>query len=160
MKKIVALIISIFCAIGLFGCSSIQYNAVIIKEGITYHQEWLDNNQVYDSFNLETHEWDNSSPKDRTYVITVQEDLDNVFKEFPSVDFENKMVIVYCYRTIYCREQKLNKVVLEDNNLEIEFNIVSGKFGHADAAMPQTRVCVIRMDKIEFSSVNIKYIGQ
>ena len=95
MKKIVALIISIFCAIGLFGCSSIDYNAVIIKEGITYHQEWLDNNQVYDSFNFETHEWDNSSPKDRTYVITVQEDLDKVFKEFPSVDFENKMVIIW-----------------------------------------------------------------
>ena len=160
MKKIVALIISIFCAIGLFGCSSIDYNAVIIKEGITYHQEWLDNNQVYDSFNFETHEWDNSSPKDRTYVITVQEDLDNVFKEFPSVDFENKMVILYCYRTIYCREQKLNKVVLEDNNLEIEFNIVSGKFGHADAAMPQTRVCVIVLDKVDTSNVKVTYKGQ
>lgn len=160
MKKVVMLIILVFCVIGLFGCSFIDYNAVIIKEGITYHQEWLNNNQVYGTFNLDTDEWDNSSPKDRTYVITAQEYLDNIFEQSPSVDFENKMVIVYCYGTIYCREQKLKKVLLEDNVLEIEFNIVSGKFGHADAAMPHTRVCVIVLDKVKTSSVTVTYKGQ
>ena len=160
MKKIVALIISIFCAIGLFGCSSIDYNAVIIKEDITFNQEWLDNNQVYNTYNLNISEWDLESPEDRTFIITNENQLDEIFTQFQDVDFENEMLIVYCYGTIYCREQKLKKVILNNDILEIEFDIVRGKFGHADAAMPHTRVCVIRMDKIEFSSVNIKYIGQ
>ena len=160
MKKTFILIFVTLFMFALFGCCKIEFNAEIVKEGISFNQEWLDNNQVYNTYNLNIHEWDLESPEDRTFIITDENQLDEIFTQFPDINFENEILIVYCYGTIYCREQKLKKVILNNDVLEIEFDIVNGKIGHADAAMPHTRMCVIRMDKIEFSSVDIKYIGQ
>ena len=160
MKRLFVVIFVMIFMFVLFGCNKIEYNAEIVKEDVLFNQEWLDNNQVYNTYNLEIDEWNLESPKDRVFVINDEKQLNEVFNQFPTIYFENEMLIVYCYRTVYRREQKLTKVILNNDVLEIEFDIVSGKFGYADAAMPQTRVCVIRMDKVEFTSVNIKYTGQ
>jgi hypothetical protein len=83
-----------------------------------------------------------------------------VFVEFSQIDFDAEMVIVYCYTTTSIREQKLVDVSFENNVLNIEFDIVKGKFGAGDATAPQTRTCVIRLDKVEADDIIITYNGQ
>ena len=70
------------------------------------------------------------------------------------------MVIVYCYTTIYVREQKLEKVSFDNNVLSLEFDVVDGKPGTGDATAPQTRTCVICLDKVVATKVKITYNGQ
>ena len=70
------------------------------------------------------------------------------------------MVLVYCYRTVYVRKQVLEKVVLDENVLNVEFNVVSGKLGHADASAPHRRIFVVKLDKLDLTKVEIIYNGQ
>ena len=83
-----------------------------------------------------------------------------VFTDFKEIDFDKEMVIVYCYTTIYVREQKLEKVSFDNNILSIEFDVVDGKPGTGDATAPQTRTCVICLDKVAATEVKVTYNGQ
>ena len=111
MKKLLALVLAtitlLFCFVG---CSKIEYNAVILKDGFTFKGSWIDSNNELD--------------ESKTLVIKSQEALDEIFTEFKEIDFEKEMVIVYCYTTIYVREQKLEKVSLDNGVLSIEFGVV------------------------------------
>lgn len=94
------------------------------------------------------------------YVIKLQDDVNEVFTEFPQIDFDAEMVIVYCYTTTSIREQKLNSVSFENGVLNIEFDVVKGKAGAGGATVPQTRTCIIQMDKVEANEIIITYNGQ
>ena len=54
----------------------------------------------------------------------------------------------------------LEKVVLDGAVLNVEFNVVKGKIGHADASAPQRRMLVIKLDKLDITETNITYNGQ
>ena len=162
MKKILALPLSFLCVVvGMcfVGCGKIEHNAVIIADGATYRTEWLDSNYVYGAY-IEGAGYDEDSPESRTYIIKNQEELDEIFSEFPQTDFEKEMVVVYCYRTIYVRKQVLEKVVFDGNVLKIEFNVVRGKIGHADAAAPHRRTLAVKLDKLDITEAKIQYKGQ
>ena len=168
MKKIkklltigLAVLLMLCMSISLAGCKQIDHNAVIITEGITYQEEWLANNHVYGAYDENGEEnYDENTPKSRTYLIKTQTELDEVFSKFPEIDFEKEMVVVYCYRTVYIRKQVLEKVVLDGAVLNVEFNVVKGKIGHADASAPQRRMLVIKLDKLDITETNITYNGQ
>ena len=121
-------------------------NTVILKDGFTFKGSWIDSNNELD--------------ESKTLVIESQEALDEIFTEFKEIDFEKEMVIVYCYTTIYVREQRLEKVSLDNGVLSIEFDVVDGKPGTGDATAPQTRTCVICLDKVVATEVKITYNGQ
>lgn len=168
MKKIKQLLTTLFAvllmlcvSISLVGCKRIDHNAVIITDGITYQEEWLANNHVYGAYGENGEEkYDENTPKSRTYIIKTQTELNEVFSEFPEIDFEKEMIIVYCYRTVYIRKQVLEKVVLDGNVLNVEFNVVHGKLGHADASAPSRRMLVLKLDKLDITEANITYNGQ
>lgn len=126
--------------------TSLLNNTVILKDGFTFKGSWIDSNNELD--------------ESKTLVIESQEALDEIFTEFKEIDFEKEMVIVYCYTTIYVREQKLEKVSFDNNVLSIEFDVVDGKPGTGDATAPQTRTCVICLDKVAATEVKITYNGQ
>ena len=148
-------------SISLAGCKQIDHNAVIITEGITYQEEWLANNHIYGAYGENGEEnYDENTPKSRTYILKNQDELDEVFSEFSQIDFEKEMVLVYCYRTIYIRKQVLEKVVLDGTILNVEFNVVKGKMGHADASALSRRMLVLKLDKLDITEVNITYNGQ
>ena len=156
-----ACLLMLCMSVSLVGCGKIDHNAIIIADGITYQEEWLDNNHVYGAYDEKGEEnYDENTPKSRTYLIKNQDELDEVFSEFPEIDFENEMLIVYCYRTIYIRKQVLEKVVLDRNVLNVEFNVVKGKIGHADASAPSRRMLVVKLDKLDIAEVNVTYNGQ
>ena len=147
MKKLLALALAVitllFC---LVSCTKFEYNAVILKDGFTFNETWLDSN--------------NELAESKTFVIESQETLDEIFTDFKEVDFDKEMVIVYCYTTTYVREQKLEKVSLDNGVLSIEFDVVDGKPGTGDATAPHTRTCVICLDKVVATEVKITYNGQ
>lgn len=156
-----ACLLMLCMSVSLVGCGKIDHNAIIIADGITYQEEWLDNNHVYGAYGENGEEnYDENTPKSRTYLIKNQDELDEVFSEFPEIDFENEMLIVYCYRTICIRKQVLEKVVLDRNVLNVEFNVVKGKIGHADASAPSRRMLVVKLDKLDIAEVNVTYNGQ
>lgn len=168
MKKIkklltigLAVLLMLCVSISLVGCKKIDHNAVIITDGIRYQEEWLKENHVYGAYDENGEEnYDENTPKSRTHLIKTQTELDEVFLEFPEINFEKEMIIVYCYRTVYGRKQALEKVVLNGIILNVEFNVVKGKMGHADASAPSRRMLVLKLDKLDITEVNITYNGQ
>ncbi len=161
MKKVFAVFISLLLIICSFAsCSRVECNAVILQEGFLCHEKWLENNQTLGSLQGGTHEYDDSLPESRTYIIQNQAQLEEIFSDFPEIDFDKETVLVYCYTTVYLRKQRLEKVSLENDVLTVAFDVVRGKLGHADAAAPHTRLCVIRLDKVDVTEVNITYNGQ
>ena len=161
LSLVIAFLLMLCMGISLVGCGKIDHNAIIIADGITYQEEWLDNNHVYGAYDENGEEkYDENTPKSRTYILKNQDELDEVFSEFSEIDFEKEMVLVYCYRTIYIRKQVLEKVVLDGNVLNVEFNVVKGKIGHADASAPHRRILVVKLDKLDIEEVKITYNGQ
>ena len=127
-------------------CSKFEYNTVILKDGFAFNQAWIAGN--------------NDLSASQTFVIESQDALNEIFTDFKDVDFDKEMVIVYCYTTIYVREQKLEKVSFENNVLTVEFDVVDGKPGAGDATSPQTRTCVFLLEKVVATEVKVKYNGQ
>ena len=161
LSLVLAFLLMLCMGISLVGCGKIDHNAIIIADGITYQEEWLDNNHVYGAYDENGEEnYDENTPKSRTYILKNQDELDEVFSEFSEIDFEKEMVLVYCYRTIYVRKQVLEKVVFDGNVLKIEFNVVRGKIGHADAAAPHRRMLAVKLDKLDITEAKIQYKGQ
>ena len=155
MKKIFISFVSILLLASLlFGCARIEYNATIIRDGFAFNLEWLENN--YTKYSRQG-EYNNDLPESRTYVINNQEDLNEVFASFPQIDFDTEMVIVYCYTTTCNRKQKLDSVSFDNGVLNIKFGNVKAWFDVDDATSPQTRTCIIRMDKVEATDVNVTY---
>lgn len=147
MKKTLSLVLALITLLFCFvGCSKFEYNTVILKDGFTFNESWLDSN--------------NELTESKTFVIESQEALDEIFTDFKEIDFDKEMVIVYCYTTIYVREQKLEKVSFDNNILSIEFDAVDGKPGTGDATAPQTRTCVICLDKVTATEIKVTYNGQ
>ena len=126
--------------------SNDMVDAVILKDGFTFKESWIDSN--------------NELTESKTFVVESQEALNEIFTEFKDVNLDKEMVIVYCYTTIYIREQKLEKVSFDNNVLSIEFDVVDGKPGTGDATAPQTRTCVICLDKVAATEVKVTYNGQ
>lgn len=156
-----AFLLMFYMSVSFVGCKQIDHNAVIVTDGITYQEEWLEENQVYGAYDENGEEnYDENTPKSRTYIIKTQTELDEVFSGFPEIDIEREMIIVYCYRTVYIRKQALEKVALDGTVLNVEFNVVKGKIGHADASAPQRRMLVLKLDKLDITEANITYNGQ
>lgn len=158
MKKMFTVLVAISLLVcSLASCSNFEYNATILKEGFTFDKEWLANNYTQGSYQSE---YNNELPESRMYVIKHQDDVSEVFSEFPQIDFDAEMVIVYCYTTTSIREQKLDSVSIENGVLSIGFDVVKGKAGTGDATAPQTRTCVIHLDKVDANEIVITYNGQ
>ena len=162
-KRILTLIMTAFLCMGLVGCGRIEHNAKIITvDRLSYHAEWLENNPVYGAYSEDGKEnYNSDTPKNRTYLIQTQGQLNEIFVDFPEIDFEKEMVLVYCYRTVYTqRKQILENVTLDGKVLNVSFNVERGKLGYADASAPHRRILVVKLDKLEITEVKITYQGQ
>ena len=159
MWKITAVFLTLFLiTCTLAGCSKIDHNAVLITEGAIYSESWFDNHLTKGSAQSD---YDDALPESRTFIIRNQAELNEIFTDFPVVDFSQEMVLVYCYTTCYNgRAQVLEKAVVKNGVLNVEFNVERGKFGHADASAPLARLCIIRLDNVDFTDVRITYKGQ
>lgn len=165
MRKILCAVMLIICM--LLGCScnlgAYQYHISVIQEGFTMREEWKAANGTYGAYHsveLPEGGWDamkdETSPKTRTHLIVSEEELNEGFSAFPTVNFENQMVIVHFYTDIYSRKQKIDYAKLDGELLDIRFSILSNQ-GRGDASMPGTSTLILIMDKLAVGEVKITY---
>ena len=169
--KFFAVAMCIFMAFLTTGC--VRYNAKIVNEGISFHQEFLDNNMTYgayyhnEDYSPEEDEWteewlyDETLPKTRTYVIKDRTALEEIFEVFPETDFEKEMVLVHLYTDIYGRARVLKDVSVDEINvLKIRFTIQnqSGCVARGDASMPQRKILIVKTDKLDITTAEFEYV--
>lgn len=142
MKRIIALLVALLLVVcNLVSCKPNLYNAVIVNHGYTLREEWRENNIATGSFT--------QSPK--TYIIRSESELSEIFAEFPRVDFEKEMVIVYRSMSIYENRYVIKDILLDGNKLSIELDKPKRIFGSPSTTAPRTRLIVIRMNKLDIS---------
>ncbi|MBE7078966.1 MAG: hypothetical protein E7380_03825 [Clostridiales bacterium] len=145
-----------------------KYHAEIVK-GYSMKQEYkIANRTRGNHYNYEEHKTDYSCPdiKDETLpesrinVITTQEQLEEAFSAFPEVDFEREMVIIGFYLNsapLSSWKRFLSGVEIDENNqLRIGFITLEPLFNDkVTGYLPQTSWIIIRMEKLEFKTVEI-----
>ena len=172
LTKIIALALAVLCiCLGLSGCT-VKYNATVLDTGIEYTAGFLKESMTYGvwcrnpDYDPEDENsvdgWvDETSPKTRVYIVRERNEADKIFAQSPEIDFEKKVVIIYCWTETNIRKVVL-KTVKKDKNgvLKISFALKKkGGWWTADATAPQRRILAIVMDKTDFSSVQFTKIN-
>ena len=160
MAKIMKRVLSgLLLVMIIFLATSCKYGAKIVDSGMVFRDGVLNANMTYGAYYIdegsEEYLYDESSPKTRTYVLKEETKSQEMFSEFPHVDFKKEMVLVHFYTDVYSRERKIKSVeVGEDKILRIVFKLKSA-WGKKDASMPQQKVLVIKMNKLDINSAEI-----
>ena len=174
MKKLLSMVAISLAVLGIClafsACGIINYNGVVIDSGIEFTSDFLKSSITYgawcekEDYNPEVDEergwYDSESPETRTYIVREQSEADEIFTEIPAVDFKNEMLLVYCWTEIYnSRPVILKSAILHENNvLKIEFTLKKPTGQVGDASMPTRRILVVKMDKLNISSVEFSQI--
>ena len=182
-RKIVVIAVAILVAVGVavgagFGINAYvrrtkaEYEARIfhakILSGMSYKDEFKKNNKTknalykneeYDPSDPYSEEYyiDSTSPSTRTYIIRTQEELEEVFDQCPSVDFEKEMVVVHVYTSCSTTTGKkvtikISDVELNDKTLKME---IEKNYEHAIYPLYQSFLTV-KLDKIDIDEVEVK----
>ncbi len=161
-----------FCFMG--GCKYTDFygnkmikNKVVKENRISfvecrYHTEWLKKNRTYAHYEVVDGDIvvDRVSPETRTYYITNEEERNEVFSTLINVDFKTEMVVVFRYTSASGRNRIVKNVYVDEEGfLNIEFDIVDGKPGYADASMPKTRTIALRMKNVWKNKVEFTYLS-
>lgn len=160
VKKSVALLCLFFMLICSFAaCSTIKYNAVFYNDAeLWINEDFIaENRTAYASYGpdygLQT---DGSLPKFRTFIINDSTEMNDIFNErFDlTVDFGKDMLVIYTFTTSEnLREANLKNVELQDGCLNISYK-TPVKFGIVDASIPMQHWFLVKLDKLEISSVS------
>lgn len=167
MRKIPLMAVTVFTTFFLFAsCSINKYNA------ITYSQanEWiltsfLKANKVRGAYYKSTdyfenvnnpedkYFYDETSPKDRTFIIDNQDTFDTIFKKNTlTVDFDEKVLYLYIFADIYPnRNYVIKNILIKENKLCIYYKLENKS--KKDATTPYQRCLIVVMEKTDTSSV-------
>jgi len=161
-KKFCVGVCCVMAAFSFVACGSkkVPYNAVMY--GNVYEvKSWL-NDDFYEE-NLTYGSWssikkdyvkDESVPQYRTLIITGQNQLDEIFKEFPTeIYFDKDMVLMHCFTTASSSEYEIANITLNDQTLCIRYkHPVSKGRTPPNASMPLTKWVVVKMDKLDIAT--------
>ncbi len=151
MKKvnIIALGLVLLMAFSIIaGCSGIRYNAKLYDNA----KEWI--NEEFISENLVGNS-ESGLPQKRTFIIKSLEEFNKVFVKNIGeieVDFSKQMLVVYTFRDINARNNKLVKLALDGDVLKITCEMEK-RPGIDDSCEPYQRWFVVILDKLDVSSV-------
>ena len=76
-----------------------------------------------------------------------QQEFNEIFKEFPRVNFEKEMIIVYCFASRFA-DVKLTRIIKKDGIIQIII-----KDNGRGLIGPHTRYVIIKMKKAEFKDI-------
>lgn len=166
-KKAIAVfsVMAIFMTFIVAGCgddNAMPYHSEIYDNAV----EWVDsdfakNNLIRNVYyyNDETGETmntnDDSYPLLRTFTIKSSDECYKVFVENTeniNADFDKQILIVYTFRDINHRKLELIAIELKNDILQIELKSES-RHGVGDTSMPYQRWIVVKLDRLDFSSV-------
>ncbi len=165
VKRIAFLCITIIislCVLAGCGNNSIKYNAVLYDNANDWiREEFLNENRTrgaYFDIGGEINSADKSNPKSRTFIVDNQEEYDEIFisdlNEF-DFDFDNQMLIVFTFTTIYHRNNKIKSLDMQNGILKINYKMES-KSGVGDASVPYQRWFVVKLDLLNIDSVEFE----
>ncbi len=146
----------------MVGCNNIPYNATLyddvndcIKE--SFAKESLIRNVYYNDSGYDEVIIieDETVPENRTFIVNTQDAYNEIFVadiEFFDVDFKTQMLIVYTFKAINHRKINIAGIKLQDSSLNIEYKSPY-KHGIGDTSVPYQRWIVVKLDKLDITSV-------
>ncbi|MBE7078776.1 MAG: hypothetical protein E7380_02810 [Clostridiales bacterium] len=163
MRKFLGLVLTgvlLFCTVfSIVGCGEETGNGMTEEERIAYENiEKYHAEYIGDAEYTMTEEYlENDGRLEEVNIIFTQEELEEVFLDFPKVDFEKEMVLVYFYDSFYHYDIPLLKGITfeEDNRLQITFymkDMEEALPGYATGLPPRTYSLVVKIDKLEVST--------
>ena len=175
MKKqlliIQAAILFLIAFTGIFsGCNKerqpLPYNALgmfaQIKTSFLYAEEnrikvaYQNENYDPDDPNSEKYFYDDTLPSYRVILLKEQSQLEEAFEIVPSIDLEQKMVVVILFSLSDCSKASLENIVLENGILKFVIDI-SNKPGGLTTE-PELIDYTFSMDKIETRETDVIFI--
>lgn len=160
-------IIAIILILSFSSCGGVKFtihDRRLIREGVTFTDEFIMESKVKDAccakialtviddpyynddYDIEKEE-NQDKPTERLYVIKNQQEFNEIFKEFPAVNLEKEMIIIYCFKTKLI-DVKLSRIIKKDG----VFQIVIKDNGRG-LISPHTRYVIIKMKKAEFKDI-------
>ena len=135
------------------------YNETFLKKNMTFGAYYK--NENYDPENVNDYEYllDETSPRDRTFIVTEQSQMNDIFESFRApINLEKQMLVVYIYTDCYQRARILRTVRLSGDVLKIEFKLKPGKRGYGNACEPYQRTFAVVLDKLDVETVEVDLI--
>ena len=161
MQRFCCSFILFFLAFGtLYGCSRDEYNTLIINDNASniINKNFYDQNYTYGAYYengiaLE----DPSFPPSRVFVITTQDQLDQIMAQNSDleVDFASEMLIVYTYTSDYVRKLTIGDISVENQKLSIILSMAKASHGVGDSTQPFQRYVVLKMKKLEIVTAEV-----
>ena len=166
ISKVLCLGIILIMGLGIF-CACNKDDDNFYNDVHTFmNKDFLEQNRTYgvyydiDVYDYSTNSWikqtqrDPTSPKTRDIIVDSEEKFAEVFNSFHSnIDFENEMLVVHMFTVINCRPAILNKIVLENGNLQVYFRIQDARPNVNDTTMPGQKAIAVKIKKIELNSI-------
>jgi hypothetical protein len=157
IAKFLLVVVIFTVCLGMVSCTGANYNARVLNYNrYSFNYEWHNNNLTRGDFNADPNA---DLPETRTFIITDQKTLDEIFTKFPKVDFEKETVLIYCYTDVYPDKSLVEEVTLSGDTLMVKLGTASGIFDSFvfGASVSLTRFCVIKLDKVEAKNINIVF---
>jgi hypothetical protein len=164
LKRIFCAGLAVLVVVSLFACykhsNGGEYNATLYDDAKEFMKsDFLLDNLTYGIYyNGETLRDESKNPTYKIYIVREQSAFEQIFNGFPTeINFENEMLIIYIFTTIYSRPCSIKRISIYDKighfALKIEFKIESVQFGHYDSSMPYQRCFVVKMARLNIDEV-------
>ena len=142
IKKIICLGVIVIMVFSLAACGSSKYNAVALNDGIVTRTEFLQ-----------------ETTEPQKLILRNQNEIDKVFEEFPCIDFESQMVVVYVYWNTLLGQQKIKSIKVDDQTLKIEFKVENHlSSGQKTGLPPSRRFLIVKLDKLDVVEVEFSIV--
>lgn len=148
----------------LHGCAELLLDAQVLDGNASklidkaFYEQNYTYGAYYDDYDDGKTKFDDASyPKERTFLITNQQEYDRVFASDAdlNVDFSSEMLAVYTFTAEYVREIRIDEVAVDGQRLCIDLSMIKPRQGVGDAVMPYQRYVVIKLQKADVTELEI-----
>ena len=160
MKKLLSLgvlLMGIVLSISFVGCSEESpYHTELYDNAVSWLREDFQTENPVRVAGFSDVEDDKQYPKTRTFIVSDETEYEKIFLDDIAeldVNLSEKMLIVYTFSIEYVRPAKISKMHLDGDVLTVEYEIELIP-GTGNAVSPFQRWFILKLDKINFSSVN------
>ncbi len=157
MKRAVCVLGAVLVILGLTSCGN-RYGAVIYDNAREWiKEEFAENNRVWAYYEGEKTITDDY-PSSRSFLVKDEQQFKEMFVEEPQgleVNFENEMLAVYTFNSIYIRNMGISSVKVEDDTVGVYLEYAKAKDGVGDAVAPYQRWVVVKMAKLDVSELDM-----
>lgn len=142
-----------------------QYNAIMFDKVREYmYEDFLMKNitrkMIFynDEMDIEVDSNQEIYPESITYLVTTQDEFDNIFSYFPSkVDFNNSIVCLYMFTFDYANFCVINNISCTGDILNIHLIREKGKMFTGGDFYPHHQRCLaVLLDKIDVKEVKFE----